>query len=391
MPPSPSPADVIVVGAGVMGASVAWHLVQAGMRRVVLLDAADGPGEGSTGRATGGYRGQFSTEVNVRLSLASREKLRRFPDEVGTDPQYRPVGYLFLCDTLEQLAGFRRSRAIQRDCGLHEATELGADELPALNPHVRYDGVLGASWCPSDGTIRPREILRGYLEGAVRGGAEVHWGDAVVAIDRRADGGIAAVRTARGDTWQAPYVVNAAGAWAGGIAALAGLDLPVRPTRRQIAVATGHGLADDLPMTIWVRDGFHLRVRDGQALLNWPVDTPSDDPFSLHVHRPWVEATWAMARARVPAMARATLDDAAHWAGLYEMSPDKTVIFGHDPACPNLLLVNGSSGHGVMHSPALGALAAELLTTGRVASFDVRPLRPTRFAEGDPNPVNDLL
>jgi sarcosine oxidase subunit beta len=121
------------------------------------------------------------------------------------------------------------------------------------------------------------------------------------------------------------------------------------------------------------------------------VDTPSDDPFSLHVHRPWVDATWAMARERVPAMAHAHLDDGAHWAGLYEMSPDKTVCFGYDPACPNLLLVNGSSGHGVMHSPILGELAAEWLVTGRVTSMDVRPLRPTRFAEGDPNPVNDLL
>jgi sarcosine oxidase subunit beta len=388
MPKSP---DVLILGAGVMGASVAWHLAQRGVKRVTLLDAGDAPGRGSTGRATGGYRGQFSTEINVRLSLASRAKLQRFRDEVGRDPQYRPVGYLFLCDTAEQLAGFRRSRAIQRDCGLFEATEVAADDLPQLNPHATYDGVLGASWCPSDGTIRPLEILRGYLEGAQRGGATIQWNTRVAAIERAADGRITAVRSAAGERWESPHVVNCTGAWAGGIAAMAGVSLPVVPTRRQIAVALGHGLPDDMPMTIWVRDGFHLRIRDGQALLNWPVDTPSDDPFSLHVHRPWIDATWAMARARVPAMATAHLDDTAHWTGLYEMSPDKTVCFGYDPACPNLLLLNGSSGHGVMHSPVLGELAAEWLVTGRVTSMDVSALRPTRFAEGSPNPVNDLL
>lgn len=388
MPKSP---DVLILGAGVMGASVAWHLAQRGVRRVTLLDAADGPGMGSTGRATGGYRGQFSTAINVQLSLKSRAKLQRFRDEVGTDPQYRPVGYLFLCDTPEQLAAFRRSRAIQRDCGLFEATELPVDELPAINPHVSYDGVIGASWCPSDGTIRPLEILRGYLAGAERGGATVQWGTRVSAIERAADGRIAAVRTSAGDRWESPHVVNCTGAWAGGVAAMAGISLPVVPTRRQIAVAVGHGLSDDLPMTIWVRDGFHLRIRDGNALLNWPVDTPSDDPFSLHVHEPWVAATWAKALERVPAMARAQLDPAAHWAGLYEMVPDKTVCFGYDPACPNLLLINGSSGHGVMHSPILGELAAEWLVTGGVRSMDVHDLRPTRFAEGTPLPVNDLL
>lgn len=388
MPKSP---DVLILGAGIMGASVAWHLAQRGVKRVTLLDAGDAPGRGSTGRATGGYRGQFSTAVNVQLSLRSRAKLQRFVEEVGTDPQYRPVGYLFLCDTAEQLAGFRRSRAIQRDCGLFEATELPADELRAVNPYVSYDGVLGASWCPSDGTIRPLEILRGYLDGAIRGGATVAWNVQVSAIERATDGRITGVRSAAGERWEAPHIVNCTGAWAGSVAAMAGLSLPVRPTRRQIAVATGHGLDDSMPMTIWVRDGFHLRIRDGQALLNWPVDTPSDDPFSLHVHRPWVEDTWAKARERVPAMANASLDDAAHWAGLYEMSPDKTVMFGYDPSVPNLLLINGSSGHGVMHSPVLGEMAAEWLVTGRVSSMDVRALRPTRFAEGEPNPINDLL
>ena len=382
--------DVLVGGAGVIGASVAWHLAARGVTGVAVLDAGAAPGAGSTARATGGYRGQFSTAVNVRLSLESRRKLLRFRDEVGTDPQYRQVGYLFLCDGPAHLDAFREARAVQHACGLHEAVEIGVAEAAALAPHARLDGVAGAAWCPTDGTIRPMEILRGYLAGVERAGVPVHWGARVTGVERDAGGRIVAVESTAG-RFTPGQVVNAAGAWAGGVAALAGVDLPVRPARRQIAVAVGHGLPDDVPMTIWARDAFHLRVRDGQALLNWPVDTPAGHPFSLDLHRPWVEATWAMARERVPAMSHARLDDTAHWVGLYELSPDKTVILGHDPACPNLLLVNGSSGHGVMHSPALGHLAAELLVDGHATLLDVRPLRPTRFAEGDAHPVNDLL
>lgn len=394
MPPTaparPPRPDVLIVGAGAIGASVAWHLAARGVRDVVLLDAGDAPGAGSTARATGGFRAQFATAVNVRLSLLAREKLRRFPDDVGADPQYRAVGYLFLCDDAAQLGAFGRARAVQHACGLHEAAELSAGEASALAPHARLDGVVGAAWCPTDGTIRPMEVLRGYLGGAARAGAAVHWGARATGVERGEGGRIVAVHSTAG-RFAPKHVVNAAGAWAGGVAALAGVHLPVRPARRQVAVAVGHGLGDDLPMTVWARDAFHLRVRDGQALLNWPADTPADDPFSLAVHRPWVEATWAMARARVPAMARARLDDAAHWCGLYELSPDKTVVLGYDPACPNLLLVNGSSGHGVMHAPALGQLAAELLVDGRAGAFDVHPLRPTRFAEGEAHPVSDLL
>jgi sarcosine oxidase subunit beta len=146
-------------------------------------------------------------------------------------------------------------------------------------------------------------------------------------------------------------------------------------------------------MTIWTRDAFHLRVRDGRALLNWPVDTPAPtgDAFDTAVHRPWVDDVWARATARVPALRAGALDDAAHWCGLYEMSPDKTLILGVDDACPNLLLANGSSGHGVMHAPAVGQLAAELLLDGAARTLDVAPFRPQRFAEGAAHPVSELL
>lgn len=383
--------STLVIGGGVIGASVAWHLQQRGARDVLIVDASSGPGEGSTGRATGGYRAQFANTINVQLSLLSRAKLHRFADDTGTDAGFRSVGYLFLLDESAALDAFRDARAIQHAAGLTEATELTLSEAQRINPLVEMDGVIGAAWCPTDATIRPMQILNGYLNAARRGGVRVQWNAAVQGMTRNADGRITHV-TVDGERIAVETVVNAAGAWAAPIAAMAGFDLPVRPARRQIACTEPLTTLDDgFPMTIWARDAFHLRVRDGRALLNWPVDTPRDDPFALDVDQPLVDAVWAVAQQRVPSLRASALDPAAHWVGLYEMSPDKTVILGRAPGCANMLLVNGSSGHGVMHSPILGQLVAELICDGAAQSLDVRPLRPERFAEGDALPLSGML
>jgi sarcosine oxidase subunit beta len=199
---------------------------------------------------------------------------------------------------------------------------------------------------PDDGTIRPLAILGGYLGDASGAGCACGGGRASRGRARRHGARDARAHERRGVS--PGIVVNAAGPWAGALAALAGVDLPVAPVRRQVAVADpapGAPLDDGFPMTIWTSDVFHLRVRDGRALLNWPVDTPppGDDPSDLTLYRPWVADVWARARARVPALRDGRLDDSAHWVGLYEMSPDKTIVLGVAPGCPNMVLANGSS------------------------------------------------
>ncbi len=383
--------STLVIGGGVIGASVAWHLTQRGERDVRVVDASPGPGHGSTGKASGGYRGQYANTINVRLSVLARAKLLRFADDTGVDPGYNPVGYLFLADDDATLAAFADARAIQHAAGLTEARALSVQEAAAISPNVLMDGVIGATWCPTDGTIRPLQILRGYLEAAQRGGVQVQWNASVSAMERSRDGRITHV-TVAGERIAVGQVVNAAGAWSAGIAAMAGVDLPVKAARRQITCTHVQSMLDDnFPMTIWCRDAFHLRIRDGRALLNWPVETLRDDPYALDIDQSLVDRVWALAQARVPAMRSVALDPAAHWVGLYEMSPDKTVIFGRPPGCDNLLLVNGSSGHGVMHSPILGQLAAELLCDGVTNTLDVSELRLERFAEGKALPFSGIL
>jgi len=374
-------ASVAVIGAGVVGASVAYHLARRGWRDVLVLDRAAGPGEGSTGRATGGFRAQFASDANVRLSLLARERLSTFRDETGVDPGLVAAGYLWLARRGQDLEALRAALAVQRRNGFLDAREIDAREAAALNPAVNPEGLLGGTFAPSDGFLRPLAILDGYLRAAKRLGVTVKWNAEVTGL-RRGDRGVEAVQVGR-DWLPVDAVVNAAGAWAGGVAALADVIVPVEPLRRQaLASAPFDGLPETMPMTIWVDDGFHARVRDGRVLALMPTPGDPDDPTSTKVDPAWVSSVTRIARERIPTLRDADFEGGIAWAGLYEMSPDGHALLGAAPGCANLILANGSSGHGVMHAPALGLLAAEILSEGRASSMDTTALDPGRFAGG---------
>ena len=380
---------MVIIGGGVIGTSVAWHLATMGCRNVRVLDAAAEPGTGSTGRATGGYRATFGTTVNVRLSLLTRRKLLAFREETGGDSGYAPVGYLWVGRSASELRALSEGLPVQHAEGLAESGAVDAEEVRRINPALAPDGIAGGVFCPSDGYIRPRGIIDGYRAAAERMGVRFAWGARVTALARKGDR-ITGVVTTTGSV-PCDLVVNAAGAWAAAVAALAGVMLPVVPLRRQIVpTAPTAVLPPDMPMTLFAGDGFHLRVRDGRVLLAWPTPGNPADPFDVTVEEGWVPQVLAFAHARVPVLRDVPVSPADAWGGLYEESPDRHAILGAATECPNLFLVNGSSGHGVMHAPALGQLAAELIT-GRPPTLDVRQLRPSRFAEGDAMPVHGLL
>ena len=209
---------------------------------------------------------------------------------------------------------------------------------------------------------------------------------------RRRGARIEAVQLADGSEVPAGAVVDAAGPWASPVARLAGVELPVAPLRRQVGSTVDTDvLPAAMPMTVWVEDSFHVRVRDGRVLLVWPTPGDPRDPESTAVEAGWLEQVRQKADERVPALAAIPLDARRSWAGLYEMSPDHHALLGVAPGCENLFLCNGSSGHGVMHSPALGQLLAEIIVHGEARSLDVHALRPARFAEGRPNPAPEIL
>ncbi|MFL5387066.1 MAG: NAD(P)/FAD-dependent oxidoreductase [Longimicrobiaceae bacterium] len=382
-------ADVVVIGGGVIGASVAYHLAARGCGDVRVLERGARAGEGSTGKATGGFRAQFGSDVNVRLSLLSREKLLRFRDELGVDPGYRPCGYLFLADSRESLATLLEAQAVQRAAGV-DARAVTPEEAREINPAISTDGVAGGTWCATDGFIRPLEMLRGYTEGARRLGVRFDHGAPVESIEREGDR-VTAVRTPAGGI-AAGAVVNAAGAWAGVVGRMAGVEVPVAPLRRQVAPTVPTELLPEcMPLTIFEDDGFHARVRDGRVLLQCRDQPCPAAPFDLAFDEAWLPEVTARAHRRIPVLRGVPVDRAACWTGLYEISPDRHVLLGRAGEVENVYLANGSSGHGVMHSPAIGQLLAEIILDGAASSLDVRSLRPSRFAEGEPIESPELL
>jgi sarcosine oxidase subunit beta len=336
---------IVIAGVGVVGASIAFHLASRGCREVIVIDRAEGPGGGSTAKATGGFRAQFASEINVRLSLLAREELSTFEEMTGVDPGYSQRGYLFAATNDDDLAELKRAQALQHACGLYEAQTVTADEARELNPAIGDERVIGGVFCPTDGFIKPLELLRGYIEDAERLGVSFRYGTEVLP--------------------EADVIVNAKGAWAGA---------PIVPLRRNVAATVlTDVLPAEMPMTIWAEDWFHLRVRDGRVLLLWPDDPPVDDEL-------WLREVLRFTRDRVPALRDLAIDHT--WSGLYEMSPDGHALLGRDPLHEHHYMAIGSSGHGVMHAPALGKLLAEIILDGEARSIDARALRPERFAEG---------
>lgn len=387
-------ADHLIIGGGVIGASIAYHLALRGEKKVLVIDAGEEPGAGSTSKATGGFRCQFGTEIGVRLSLLARQKLLRFEDELGIDAGYRPCGYLFISKDEGQLSILRSATEVQRRAGLREVREVLPDEITQLNPAVRVDGVVGGTFCSIDGFLKPMNILRGYVEGAKQLGVRFEYGTRCLGFtteERGTSTRMTEVRTSK-EALRVGTVVNAAGAWAAVVGRMAGIDLPIAPAKRQVAVSFPTDLLpEDMPMTIFTEDGFHFRVRDGRVLLLLPVDFPTRDPFDTTFEESWIGDVTARARECSPAFASLPIDLAHCVAGLYEMSPDRHQLLGRAPGFENFYLANGSSGHGVMHSPALGQLLAEEILDGRATSLDITPLRPSRFAEGKLNPVMEFL
>lgn len=385
-------AEVVVIGGGVIGASVAYHLALRGCKQVIVLERAAGMGAGSTGKATGGFRCQYSTVINVQLSLLSLEKLLRFKEETGIDSGYDPRGYLFMARNEAQLSTLRDAMNVQQSVGAREVQEVSVEDIRCLNPAVNTEDFIGGTFCPLDGFTRPMNLLKGYTEAAQRLGVRFEYGTGdVEVIVEQANRRVLGVRTATME-FGTRCVVNATGAWAGEIAGKAGVSLPVKPVRRQVAVTLPFDrLPPEMPMTIDVEDGFHLRVRDGRVLLLLPLDTPKPDPYDTSFESSWLDELLPRAHHRIPVLRNAAIDLTQCHCGLYEMSPDKHAIVGEAPELRGFYLVNGSSGHGVMHSPALGQLVSEMIFDGVARSLDIYSLRPSRFTENDLNADTGVL
>jgi sarcosine oxidase subunit beta len=369
-------ADVVIVGGGIVGASIAYHLAARGVRDVVVLER-DQLGGGSTTRNAGGVRLQFSTEINVLLSLRSLPRIERFAEEMGVDPHLRQVGYLFLITEERDVAPFEKSLAMWKRLGV-PAQRLDAAGVRQVFPELRVDDLRFATFCARDGYCDPTSLLNGYVARAKEKGARFREHEPATSITREG-GRVTAVGTAK-DEISCGTVVNAAGAWGAEVGRLAGIDLPIRPLRRQIFVTDPvPGLDREYPLTVEFATTLYFHRESGGVLLG--MADPTDGPgFDASVNWDFLPTLVERALYRLPILERANVKTG--WAGFYEDTPDKHPIIGAVPGLEGFLCAAGFSGHGIMHAPAAGEAIAELIVDGKT-SLDVAPLAYHRFRRGD--------
>jgi sarcosine oxidase subunit beta len=372
----PAGVETLIIGAGAVGCSLAYHLAEKGARQVLVIDRA-GIGEGSTGRCAGGVRQQFSTEINVRIGMLSREILDTFEQTMGRTADFRQIGYLFVASDDAAMTDLRKNLEVQRRVGLQASREVSADEIARLVPGLRVDDLLGGTFCPTDGIAGPSEVTQAYAYGARDRGVQILEGVDVLALS--IEPGNCRVRTNRG-TIRAGRVVCCAGAWSSQVGAMAEIEVPVVPSRRHIFV-TGpfEGASRTTPMTVDYHTSFYFHP-EGDGLLLGMSDPAEPPSYRTDVDWDFLDHLVEHAVARFPALESAPV--MTGWAGLYEMTPDRQAIVGESPGAPGLWLCCGFSGHGFMQAPAVGDLCSDLML-GRTPAFDISRLRPGRFAEGD--------
>ena len=373
-------ADVVIIGSGIVGSSVAYHLAASGCRDVLVVEREAHQGQGSTGKSMGGVRAQFSTPVNIAMSRYSINFFAQFDEVIGHPADYRPHGYLFLATSKRHLDYLKANHARQQALGVTNVEFVTRADVLQMVPQLRTDDVVGGTFCPTDGFVDPHSVMMGFMLRARELGVRLWLETGVTGIDVE-HGQVTGVETTRGRI-STRNVVNAAGAWAAEVAALAGATLPVEPLRRQLVPTEPFNqLPERFPMVIDMSTGFHFRREGLRILLAWndPTETPG---FKTDFDPSFVEKILTHAAARVPCLAEAQVNPRRAWAGLYEMTPDHHAIIGPSPDVRGLYFANGFSGHGVMHSPATGRVMSELILAGQARTLDITPLSAERFTTG---------
>jgi len=373
--PLPDRASVIIVGGGVIGTSIAFHLAEAGVTDVLLLDRGE-LGGGSTCRAAGGVRAQFSDELNIALGARSLAAFARFGERPGQEIDLHRVGYLFLLSTPEQVAAFERDVKLQNELGI-SSRMIDPGEARRLSPLIDTDGVLAAAFSPDDGHCTPESVVLGYATAARRLGAVLRTGADVLDLKREGDR-VSAVVTNQG-TISADTVICAAGPWSAAIGDMAGVELPVQPLRRQVMFTEAMpDLPPVVPFTIDFATTFYFH-REGRGLLLGMSDPDQEPGFHLDYSEDWLPRLGSAIETRAPHLLDVGLTPG--WAGLYEVTPDHNALLGRSAETSNFLYATGFSGHGFLQAPAVGEVMRDLCLD-RAPFVDVGPLSARRFADG---------
>ncbi|MEV6985648.1 FAD-binding oxidoreductase [Sphaerisporangium sp. NPDC051017] len=373
--PLPDSASVVVIGGGVIGTSIAFHLAEAGVTDVVLLERGE-LGCGSTCRAAGGVRAQFSDKLNIALGARSLEAFTRFGRRPGQEIDLHQVGYLFLLSTQDDVAAFERDVKLQNELGV-TSRMIDVNEARRLSPVIDTEGVLAAAFSPDDGHCTPESVVLGYANAARRRGAALRTGTTVLGLERSGDR-VTAVVSDQGKI-ATDTVICAAGAWSAAIGDMAGVELPVQPLRRQVMFTEPMpDLPPVVPFTIDFATSFYFH-REGRGLLLGMSDPDQEPGFHLDYAEDWLPRLGEAIERRAPRLLDVGLKPG--WAGLYEVTPDHNALLGRAEETVNFLYATGFSGHGFLQAPAVGEVIRDLYLE-REPFLDVSPLSASRFAPG---------
>lgn len=373
-------AEVVIIGGGVIGCSIAYFLTKMGCRDVVILERETFQGKHSTGRSAGGVRQQFATPVNIRMSKFSIDFFSKFQDITGQDPEYHPNGYLFMATTDAHLDYLKTNMAVQKAEGV-PVEFLTQDDIRKLVPQVFADDLLGGSFCQSDGFVDPYSIMQGFNHMAREQGTKIVL-DAEATGIRTENGKVTGVETSQG-LIETKIVVNAAGAWAHLVGRWVGVEIPIRPTKRQIVTTERFDeLPRSIPMLIDMATGCYMRKEGEGVMIGW-ADPDEPESFDTTFNPDFIDAIIERALPRVPCLENAAINLRRCWGGLYDVSPDHHAIVGPTPGVEGFYICTGFSGHGIMHSPAMGISLAEMILKGKSETLDVSSLSIERFAKGE--------
>jgi sarcosine oxidase subunit beta len=368
-------ADIVIVGGGIIGVSIAYYLGKMGAKNVILFEK-DLIGMGSTGVCAGGIRRQWSSEVNLYFALKAFEIFQNFKEEFRASPEFHQIGYLFLAGDEEELKSFKKNIELQNRFGVPSYL-LTYDEVKKEWPFLNLVDVVGGAFCNTDGYAGPNEVTHAIARGAKRYGVQIFEKAEVISIGVSKDRIVSI--TTKDEQVETRTVVNAAGPYAANVGKLAGIEIPVNPIRRQLFVtAPFYKFPPSVPLTIDHKQNFYFRREGECVLLSGPQDEKPS--FSLTTDFDSMVETAEKAMHRVPVFEEINI--ARGWAGLYEISPDNHAILGNVPEVEGFILAVGFSGHGFQHGPAAGMAIAELIYNGKSDSIDINPLALKRFKEG---------
>ena len=371
--------DVAIIGGGVIGLSCARELMAAGIGRVVVLEKEGAVGTASSSRANGGVRAQFTTAVNIDFSLYSIGEFERMREESAGLLSFHQTGYLLMAGTEEGERGLQTAFELQRERGV-DTRWLSAEDVASHTPFIRTEGLRAGTFHGRDGFLDPHTVVQVMRQSALSRGAQVLTNSGVKGIDDFGDRFL--LSTYRVEV-EAGWVVDAAGAHASEIAGLAGIDVPVEPVRRNLAYIHDGGPRELIPMCVDLDTGVLVRreVAGGYVVA---YSDPEDEPgWDVSVDPKFFEDLADRIGNRFPFLEEAPVDPARSWAGLYPETVDHHAIVGASAENERFVICAGFGGHGIMHSPAAGRAVAELIADGHCSTFDLRQLRPTRFAEND--------